>query len=435
MTAEAGGEAGGAPQRGRGPRYAPTRFGTGLVTLMVASAYMQYTLSVLGPVLLERFTISRTQLGLLTSVLFIVGSAGSPVAGRLVDRLGARRMIPFPFVANTVAFLLLGLAPSYPVVLAAVAIAGAGMAFANPLSNKLIAFHVPHGQQGLLMGIKQSGVQLAATLAGVVMPAALVLGGLAGAGVGTAVALVVGQLVVFLAVPHDPARPPGGPGALGPVTAAPDAVTAAAATAAAELDARTRRATLLWIGLYAVLMGAGIASVYAYLPLFAVDALGMSVGRAGLLASVIGVMGMASRIIWGAVAERLPHPSSALVLLAGTAVVAQAMLWSAPRTGVAVLWAAVVLLGSSAVAWNTVAMFTVIRVLGAGAAGANSGVIQLAFFSGFAIGPIVFGLLIDASGSYDLGWGAIMGAFTLATLLAGRWALLTHREGRGHSSR
>lgn len=432
MTSAAGGGAGGGSHRGRGPRYIPARFGTGLVALMVASAYMQYTLSVLGPVLLERFTISRTQLGLLTSVLFIVGSAGSPLAGRMVDRLGARRMIPFPFIANIVAFLLLALAPSYAVVLTAVAIAGAGMAFANPLSNKLIAFHVPRGQQGLLMGIKQSGVQLAATLAGVVMPAALVLGGLAGAGIGTALALVVGQLVVLLAVPRDPARPPQAESA-GPAAATPDAVTAAAA--AAELDARTRRSTLLWIGLYAVLMGAGIASVYAYLPLFAVDALGMSVGRAGLLASVIGIMGMASRIIWGAVAERLAHPSTALVMLAGTAVMAQALLWSAPRIGIGVLWVAVVLLGSSAVAWNTVAMFTVVRVLGSSAAGANSGVIQLAFFSGFAIGPILFGLLTDVSGGYDLGWAAIMGAFSLATIVAGRWALLTHREARGHSSR
>ncbi len=431
MTPLAGNGAGDSPDRRRGPVYAPARFGTGLVALMVASAYMQYTLSVLGPVLLDRFAISRTQLGLLTSVLFIVGSAGSPVAGRLVDRLGARRMIPFPFLANIVAFLLLAVAPSYPVVLGAVAIAGAGMAFANPLSNKLVAFHVPRGQQGLLMGIKQSGVQLAATLAGVLMPAALVLGGLAGAGVGTAVVLAFGQLVVLLAVPGDPDHRDGQ--ALGTVTASPDAVTAAADAAAAEEDVRTRRTTLLWIGLYAVLMGAGIASVYAYLPLFAVDGLGMSVGRAGLLASVIGIMGMASRIVWGAVAERLAHPSSALVMLAGTAVLAQGLLWSSPRTGAAFLWIAVVLLGSSAVAWNTVAMFTVVRVLGAGAAGANSGVIQLAFFSGFAIGPILFGVATDASGGYDLGWAAIMLAFALATLLAGRWALLTRRAGGGHS--
>jgi predicted MFS family arabinose efflux permease len=414
------------------PPFRSVVFGGGLVVLMVASAFMQYTLGVLGPVLIERFDISRTRLGLLTSVLFLVGSAGSPVAGRLIDRLGARRLVAFPFLATISGFLLLAGAPTYALVVTAVAVAGTGMAFANPLSNKLIALHVPAGKQGLLMGIKQSGVQLAATLAGIVMPTAVVLGGLRGASAGAAVVLGAGLLVALLSIPQDPDAPRAGVR-----TSAPATVPAAGSTTVGQPDdsARAGRVTLLWISVYAFLMGSGIASVYAYLPLFAVDVLGMSVGRAGLLASLIGIMGMASRIIWGAISERLRHPSTALVMLAITAVVAQGLLWSSPVAGSWAVWVAVLIMGASAVAWNAVAMFTVVRVLGTSAAGANSGVIQLAFFSGFAAGPIGFGLLTDATGGYGIGWAAVTTSFALAAAVAGRWALLTRRVRAAQPSR
>lgn len=412
-------------------------FGAALVSLMVASAYMQYTLGVLGPVLVDRFDISRTQLGLLTSILFLVGSTGSPLAGRWIDRLGARRLLPFPFLATITAFVILSVAPSYAVVVLAVGVAGTGMAFANPLSNKLVGLHVSRGRQGLLMGIKQSGVQLGAAIAGLIMPWAVVAGGLLGAGLGTAGVIALGLIWTLTVVPDD-AGVASAPRVDTTVEAGNEASDRTHDEPTATPDdlptAASRRALLLWIGTYALLMGSGIASVYAYLPLFAVDELGMSVGRAGVLAGLIGMIGIVSRVVWGAVSERLRHPALALFLLAATAVLAQSMVWASPVLGTWSVWAAVVVLGGSAVAWNAVAMFAVIRVLGTRTAGANSGVVQLAFFSGFAIGPLAFGVITDLTGSYSAGWAAITACFATASIVSGRWASLARNPGTQASS-
>lgn len=389
-------------------------FSVALVLVMITNALMQYTLGVLGPVLTDRFDLSRTRLGLLTSVLFVIGSTLSPFAGRLVDRIGARTLLTVPFLSTIGGFALLAFAPSFEVVLVAVMVAGVGMGFANPLTNKLVALHVPLRRQGLILGVKQSGVQAGAALTGLAMPLAVLLLGFTAAALVTSAVIAVWTLYCVVVVPADgeSSRRPAaaGSGDRREVAAADDSP-----------DPAMRRQLLRAIGSYALLMGSGLAALYAYLPLFAVERLGMSIAEAGLLAGLIGLMGVVSRIVWGALSERIGHPAFVLMLLAGAAVVAQTLLALSPALGPWASWTAVVLIGGSAVAWNSVAMFAVVRELGTRAAGANSGLIQLAFFSGFAIGPVAFGVLSDLSGGFGAGMVAIGCCFVGATAVALRW--------------
>lgn len=402
-------------------------FGGALVVLMITSALMQYSLGVLGPVLVVEYGLTRTQLGSLTSVLFLVASTASPLVGQVIDRFGARRALPLPFAATILGFLLASAASSYISLILAIAVAGSGMAFANPLSNKLVALHAPRGRQGLLMGIKQSGVQVAAVTAGILMPTVVARLGLSTANLATAGVLSIGLLAVLRVVPQDVPTARGGP--------SPSAIRDQVS------QPPPRRTTLSWISAYALLMGSGIAAIYAYLPLYATEELGMSVARAGFLAGSIGMIGVVSRVVWGALSERLRHPATALTSLAATAMFAQALVWGSAALGNWAAWTAALVLGASAVAWNAVAMFAVVRVLGTKGAGVNSGFVQLAFFSGFAIGPLLFGLLADASGGYSVGWAAIFSSFALATVVSGRWAWATrtlptvHVVGRHRSSR
>lgn len=390
-----------------------------LVLMMITNALMQYSLGVLGPVLIDRFDLSRTRLGLLSSILFVVGSSLSPFAGRLVDRIGARRLLTLPFLSTIGGFALLAFAPSFEVVLIAVMVAGVGMGFANPLTNKLVALHVPLRRQGLILGIKQSGVQAGAAITGLAMPLAVLLLGFTAAALVTVAVIAAWMVYCFLIVPADGVstrRPAGsGSGDGREVAAADDSP-----------DPAMRRQLLRAIGSYAVLMGSGLAALYAYLPLFAVERLDMSIAEAGLLAGLIGLMGVVSRVVWGALSERIGHPAFVLMLLAGAAVVAQTLLALSPALGPWASWSAVVLIGGSAVAWNSVAMFAIIRELGTQAAGANSGLIQLAFFSGFAIGPVAFGALSDLSGGFGAGMVAIGCCFLGATMVALRWTRQAH---------
>jgi nitrate/nitrite transporter NarK len=399
---------------------------TALVLLMVTNAFMQYSLGVLGPVLVDRFVLSRTQLGLLTSVLFVISSAASPFAGALIDRVGARRLLALPFASTTAGFVLLAVAPSYGILVAAVVVAGTGMAFANPLSNKVIALHVPPRRQGLVLGVKQSGVQVGAATAGLVMPLAVLLVGFSAAAFVAAGVFTAWMVYSLAVVPSDePQTQPSiepAVAAYGSMETGSSGSTEVGSADGAEPDPVERRQLLLAISGYALLIGSGLASLYAYLPLFAVEMLGMTISQAGLLASLIGLMGVASRIVWGVLSERIGHPAFALMMLAATAVLAQTLLALSPTIGVWASWTAAVLIGGSAVAWNSVAMFAVLRTLGVRAAGANSGIVQLAFFSGFAIGPVAFGALSDLTGDFEAAMIAVGGCFVGATVVAMRWA-------------
>jgi predicted MFS family arabinose efflux permease len=409
-----------APSGGHPPRLG--RLSTALVLLMITNAFMQYSLGVLGPVLVDRFGLSRTQLGLLTSVLFVVSSSASPLAGAIIDRVGARRVLVLPFASTIAGFLVLAVAPSYAILLVAVVVAGTGMAFANPLSNKLVALHVPLRRQALVLGIKQSGVQVGAATAGLIMPLAVLLLGFSVAAFVTAGVITAWMAFCLVAIPGDE-------GASRRELARGRGPSGVAADDEPAPDPALRRQLLRSIGGYALLMGSGLAALYAYLPLFAVERLGMSIAQAGLLASVIGLMGMVSRVAWGVLSERVGHPAFVLMLLAGTAVLAQTLLGLSPAIGAWASWTAVVLIGGSAVAWNSVAMFAVLRELGVRAAGANSGIVQLAFFSGFALGPVVFGALSDLSGGFGAGMVAVGACFVGATAVASRWAHQASRSG------
>ena len=43
--------------------------------------------------------------------------------------------------------------------------------------------------------------------------------------------------------------------------------------------------------------------------------------------------------------------------------------------------------------------------------------VQLAFMAGNATGPVMFGIFVDATGSFVLGWAVCGGLFTVATAL------------------
>jgi len=45
----------------------------------------------------------------------------------------------------------------------------------------------------------------------------------------------------------------------------------------------------------------------------------------------------------------------------------------------------------------------------------------LATSGGIAAGPLVMGLVVDATGSYGWGWGCITGAFAVTFVLTALW--------------
>jgi predicted MFS family arabinose efflux permease len=375
-----------------------------LAVAMGTSTYAGYAFGVLGPMIRQEFAISRFQLGLLTTCFFLVGGPLSLLAGRATDRYGARRVMILAFALASGAIVGMALAPGFGLMLLGAGAAGLALATGNPVTNKLIADHLPPGRRGLMMGSKQAGVQVGAFLAGAVLaPAAAAFGWREAFGASAAVPLA-GLLAAVAIIPN---RAPATPGSM------------ASASVSDVLPPGIR-----WLAAYAFLMGSGVATVNAYLPLYLVEKAGASQAIAGAVVATIGVVGIGSRIAWGWASERMPSFTLPLLLLGIGAVVALVMVAAIERIGLWIAWPAAALFGASAVTWNAVGMLAVITESGSRLAGRASGVVTAGFYIGFVGSPMLFGLLVDARHEYGLAWLLVAAVFaaTVAVVLGWRRA-------------
>ena len=367
---------------------------------MAASTFVQFFFGNLAPFLLDEFGVSRSRLGLLTTAAFVVGGLGSLPAGHLVDRLGGRRVFVGLLGLVITATLGMALAPSFPAMLFGAALAGGGLAGCNPTTNKLIAAHTAPGERGWIVGIKQAGVQFGAFFTGAVLPATAVALGWRLALAVTIVVPAAAVAAVFLLIPRDDRtseNPPPG------------------------VDRAALTSTVWWMTAYAALMGAGVAAIGAWIPLYATEGVGMSVNTAGAIAATIGLVGIASRVAWGWGTERIGQFSMPLAVMGLGSAVATLLLIAASSIGPWLLWAAAVLFGVTAVTWNAVGMLAIVAEVETDAAGMASGCVLAGFYAGFVVSPILFGYSVDRTGAYSWGWGAIAVVFFAASVVALVW--------------
>lgn len=406
-TGPARGDPAGGPGPGRGGGD-PGGLGGGRVALsgtllwaMTASTIGQYALGTLAPFLTADVGASRTELGVLATVYIAVGAVIAPLTGRVVDRTGARRMLLVLFALSAAGLVGLAAGPTLPWLVAAAAVAGVASAMNNPVTNTLIAERLPAGGRGVVMGVKQSGVQVGAFLAGAVLPPLALWAGWRAALLVAAGSAALGVVLAVVGVPPDsPTR----------------------RTPAPREDRPPRLEPLVrWVAAYALLMGAGVAAVGTFLVLYGVEALGLSAAAAGWAAALAGLVGIAARIVWGHAAERLRTASMPLGIMAAAATVSQALILSAAAVGTWALWLGAVGYGLSAGAWNAVANLAIVREVPAASSGTASGVVQAAFYWGIVTCPVLFGLSVDRTGSYQVGWAAMTLVFAAATVLSVVW--------------
>ncbi|WP_245828010.1 MFS transporter [Sinomonas mesophila] len=378
-----------------------------LVAAMGVGPLLNYGLSAVSPLIIADLGISQSQFGILAGAVFASAAVSSFSLGRLSDRTTTRQQLVVIFGGTAVALVAAALAGSYWLLLAASLLAGPAQSLSNPTTNRVIVTDVPHAKRAGWIGVKQSGVQASQLFAGLFFPAISLWLGWHGA-FGLAAAVALGLLAFgLLTVPRQPPRPRtakrGSGGTLGfPVW--------------------------LFAG-FAFCSGLGMQATNVYLPLFAVRELGFPLVLAGAAAGVSGIVGVTSRIMWGRRMARGARPSGLLAVLAVGAVAGIACLlgagaWHAP----ALLWAGVALHGATVLGANVITNAAVLVVVPAERIGAASGVLSMGMYAGFALGPLLMGVLADATGAFDAGWVAVGAGYAVCLLLA----LWLRRYGATH---
>jgi MFS family permease len=366
-----------------------------LFTAMGAATLAAPSLGILATFIIDDLSISRSLLGWIIATNVILAAMLSPVTGRITDRIGGKAALVSVFFIAAVSFAVFGFTPIVAVLFIASAIAAVGQSAANPSTNKLIGEDLPPGERGVITGIKQSGVQGAITVAGLILPTVAIAFGWRAAMLTLVAVPVLGALTALVVIPrseHD--------------------------TGAAHDPGRRLPASIPWLAGYGLILGFA-GSVTFFIPLFAEESLGLDPRIGGLAVTVVALTAAVARILWARYSEQRQDFLGPLRTMAILAVIASSLLLAS--TGWAwLLWPGAVLTGASSSAWNSVGMLAVINEAGA-STGRASGFVMLGFLTGLGIGPPLFGATVDATGSYTLMWLISIAAATVTVGLVWFW--------------
>lgn len=378
-----------------------------LVFAMTLPMLVLYTTSTLGPLLSRDLGFEPVAIGYLIMSSFGLAAILSLRAGAIVDYIGVRASSIVLFCAVAAAFALIAITQAFFSLIMATAICGIAQALANPATNLLIAHQIRPEQRAWIVGLKQSGVQLAALFAGLVLPAiAFQYGWRIAFGVIVPVAVLF-SLAAWLVTPAQHVRKNR------------------------QLIFTRPNMLLSWLMAIQFSVGLALSAFVTFLPTFA-TLQEMPLAQAGTLIAVFGITGMLSRIILTPLGNKFSDESHLLFALIAIAAGAIMLTMQAGPGSHGYLWAGAIGMGMSAVATNAIAMSMLIRDSAFGRVTETSGYVSFAFFSGFALGPPLYGQLFSQTGSVSLAWSLLTGVLCLACIMTLR--LTAVRKRRSHVS-
>jgi MFS family permease len=321
--------------------------------------------------------------------------------GRVVERIGSHRAMRVSATGSAVALLGIAVfAGSWAGLVACLVLGGLANAVAHPATHLSLAREVPANRQGFSFGIKQAAIPAATLLAGLAVPIIAVTLGWRWAFAGGA-ALALG---ISLLVPAE---------TLGGVRKVKEARAG---------DVPTAPLVLLALGIG---LGSAAATPLGAFVVESSVASGLRVGTAGLLLALGSAVGIVVRVVFGHLADGMGGGRLRLVsAMLGVGVVGFLLLASGSAS---LIVPGVMLAFGAGWGWPGLFNFAIVKT-NPNAPAAATGITQTGASGGAALGPLVFGLVVEAA-SYDAAW-LLCGAIALVALvaiLAGRAMMLRDR--------
>ncbi|MET3129796.1 FSR family fosmidomycin resistance protein-like MFS transporter [Oxalobacteraceae bacterium GrIS 1.11] len=345
------------------------------------SHFYHLILAALFPWLKPAFALSYAELGLLMTVFFVVSGVGQALAGFVVDRCGARSVLFGGIGLLGVAALLLSGANSYTMLLLGAMLAGAGNSVFHPadytlLNQRVSAARLAHGfsMHGICGNLGWAAAPLFLTF----------VAGRAGWRMALLCAAALPFAVLLILFLNRAALRPD------PIVAHPSGQAAGATLAFLRLPS-------VWMCFaFFFITAIALGGIQSFAAVGLVALYGMSLAwatsayTAYMLASALGMVGGGFLAARGGEHDRTIAASFAVaallaLLLAGAVVPA---------------WAAVLLMGAIGLASGVAGPSRDLMIRAAApkyATGRVYGVVYSGLDSGLALGPLLFGALMDAN--------------------------------------
>lgn len=356
----------------------------------------------LFPVLKALLGVGFVELGLAITVFSIVSGLTQAPVGVLVDRLGPKRILIVGLVVGGLAFTLLGLTLSYPMLLVSAALAGLANSVYHPADYAILSAGISEGRMGRAFSLHT----FAGFLGGAVAPAAMLLlvslFGLKGAllaagGLGFAIALAI----AFVNVP----------------TLAGNAQGMASKVGSGSLASVLTGPILALLGFYSLLSLAN-GGINSFAVASFVAAYGMSLTSANLaLTAYLGAAAVGV-LVGGFLADRTVRHgqvAAACFALNAAVVLGVSIAHLPPIALVCVMAIAGFLSGLIAPSRDMM----VRKAAPPGAAGRAFGIVSTGFNLGGIVAPLLYGSIMDHGMPRSI--FALSAGFMILTVLLALW--------------
>ena len=384
--------------------------------------------AVLAPEIAREFGVPARWVGVFVGLVYAGGMFASLGCGGFIERHGAIRVSQACVVLCALGVGAMAATPdAAPLVFALAALViGTGYGPVTPASSHLLQRTAPPSRMALTFSIKQTGVPAGAALSGALLPALAVA-----IGWRTAFTLVAlaGAAVIACAEPirakldgDRHARP----------------ISFSLARIFAPLALLRQSPALLELAFVSLAYSATQVCLMSFLVVHLTETLHWTLVSAGFALTAATIGGVAGRIGWGYVADRLLAPRRVLMLIgcmAGACGVTMAL--ATPAWPPVLVVALCVLFGATAIGWNGVQLAEVARHAPPGAAGKVTGAAGFVTFAGVVVGPSSFALLSALTGSYRTGFATFAAASvapTIVMLIRSRKSEDRRRKGHARST-
>ena len=344
----------------------------------------------LFPLLMPDFGFGYTEAGFLMTVFFAISGVGQALAGIVVDRYGARRVLMAGVSLLAASGLALAAAVNYSMLLLAVALAGVGNSVFHPADFSLLNKKVSPARLGYAFSVHGLSGNLGWALGATISGTALAWAGWRGAGVAAALVALCSVAALQLARPLlDDERPRVGAGAT------------AGATTFGFLGLPA-----IWLAFMFFLL---VTAAFGGLQSFSAPVLGGIYGltaAAGVAALTGYLLGSAAGMVAGGFVAVRVHAHERTV---GGALIGAAVFASVLASGLPPAWSVIPLMVGIGVGVGLAGPsrdLLVRRVATESLAGGNAspafgrvyGFVYSGLDVGLALGPLAFGMLLDAGG-------------------------------------
>jgi MFS family permease len=382
-----------------------------VMLIQQALAYMSsVVLPNMAPLVAQAVNADPNLIGYHTGIFYFAASIWQLSSGGFIIRFGPIRMSQFSLFIIGIG-LMMGVAGNLWIFAAAAALMGMGASFSTPASSHLLARYSPPRYAPLIFSIKQTGVPVGGLLAGTMVPLLLVIVGWQGAFV------VTGALCIVFAVMLQPVR------SRFDVDRKPDHHLKPVEVWN-NLQQVLHRPELRDLAL-AMFCFVGLQGLFgSYFVTIVSQQLGKPLTTANHVFSLAMSAAIFARILWGWVGSRLVPARILLGILALVMVVASVgtgfydRSWSIPMiTAVAVLYCI------SAIGWHGLLLSEIARLAPRDNIGGTTGAVLAFGGSGMMSYPVIYALIINATGNYSIGFyfaaiPALLIAFRLFRRLA-----------------